>query len=82
MSYPNESCSGTYVGEKDSGTHARIIDHIKRHKISHLIKHTPESQHTQHKWKDDFKILEDGNYQICIKRKVSETLYITRLKSQ
>ena len=79
--YPNESCSETYVGEKDRGTHARIIDHIERDKISHLIKHNPESQHTQHKLKDDFKILEDGNYKSCIKRKVSETLYIKRLKN-
>ena len=54
-----------------------IIDY-KRDKISHLLKHARESQHT-HAWKDDLKILSD-NYKSSTQRKISEALYIRILK--
>ena len=54
------------------------MDHNKRDKISHLLKHGRESQHT-HVWKDHFKIL-NGNYKSSAKRKITEALYIRRLK--
>ena len=45
----------------------RIIDHSKKNKSSHLLKHALESQHT-HVWKNDFKIL-IGNYKSNKKEK-------------
>ena len=54
------------------------MDHNKRDNNSHLLKHAHESQHT-HIWEDDFKIL-SGNYKSCVKRKVSEALYIRIFK--
>ena len=54
------------------------MDHNKRDKSSHLLKHARESQHT-HVWKDDFKIL-SGNYKSSVKRYISEALYIRTLK--
>ena len=55
------------------------MNHNKRNKSSHLLKHAHESQHTQ-LWKDDFKILND-NYKSSVKGKISEALYIRTLKS-
>ena len=75
---PNATCNETYVGEKDRRIKERIMDHNKRNKSSHLLKHAHESQHTQVR-KDDFKIL-NGNYKISVKRKISEALYIRTLK--
>ena len=54
------------------------MDHNKRDKSSHLPKQVRESQHT-HVWKDHFKIL-NGNYKSSAKRKITEALYIRRLK--
>ena len=75
---PNATCNDTYVGETDRRIKERIMDHNKRDKSSHLLKHARESQHT-HVWKDDFKIL-SGNYKSSVKRKISEALYIRTLK--
>ena len=65
-------------GETDRRIKERIMDHNKRDKGSHLLKHTRESQHTL-VWKDDFKIL-NGNYKSSVKRRISEALYIGTLK--
>ena len=54
------------------------MDHNKRVKSSHLLKHARENQHT-HVWNDDFKI-PNGNYKSSMKRKISEALYIRTLK--
>ena len=67
-----------HVGEKDRRIKERIMDHNKRYKSSHVLKHARESQHT-HVWKDDFKIL-NGNYKSSVKTKISELLYIRTLK--
>ena len=75
---PNVTCNKTHVGETDRRIKERIIDHNKRDKSSHLLKHDRESQHT-HVWNDNFIIL-NGNYKNSIKRKTSETLYVRTLK--
>ena len=67
-----------HVDETDRRIIERIMDHNKRDNNSHLLKHAHESQHT-HIWEDDFKIL-SGNYKSCVKRKVSEALYIRIFK--
>ena len=64
---PNVTCNETYVGETDKKIKERKMDHNKRHKSSHLLKHARESQHT-HVWKDDFKIL-NGNYKSSVKKR-------------
>ena len=45
-----------YVAEKDRRIEERIMDHNKRDKNSHLLKHFYKRNH-QHVWKDDFKVL-------------------------
>ena len=50
------------------------MDHNKRNKSSHLLKHAREIQHT-HVWEDDIKIL-NGNDKSSAKRKINEALYI------
>ena len=64
--------------EADKRINECIIDHNKRDKSSHLVKHDRENQRT-HVWKDDFKIL-NGNYKSNIKRKITEALHIRTLK--
>ena len=41
------TCNETYVAETDRRIKERKMDHNKREKISHLLKHARESQHTQ-----------------------------------
>ena len=55
-----------HVRETDRKIKEHIMDHNKRDKSSHLLKHARESQHT-HVWKDDFKIL-SGNYKRSLNR--------------
>lgn len=66
------------MGETDRRSIERIIDHNKRDKKSHLLKHAQNEKHT-HVWEQDFKIL-GSNYQSNIKRKISESLFIRQLK--
>ena len=54
------------------------MDHNKRDKSLHLLKHARESEHTN-VWKEGFKIL-NGNYKSSIKRRINEALYIRTLK--
>ena len=63
---PNVTCNETYVGETERRIKEHIMDHNKRDKSLHLLKHTHENQHT-HVWKDDFKIL-NGNYKSSAER--------------
>ena len=46
---PDKTCNEDYVGETDSRIEERIIDHNKRDKNSHLLKHSRERNH-QHVW--------------------------------
>ena len=75
---PNVTCNEIYVQETDRRIKEHIMDHNKRGKTSHLLKHVCESQHN-HVWKNDFEIPND-NYKSSIKRKISETLYNRTLK--
>ena len=54
------------------------MDHNKRDKNSHLLKHSREKNH-QHVWENDFKVL-GNNYRSNFKRKISEALFIKQLK--
>ena len=75
---PKATCNEICVGETDRRIKERIMDHSKRKKSSHLLKHAHESQYN-HVWKDDFKIL-NGNCKSSVKRKINEALYIRTLK--
>ena len=71
---PNQTCTEDYIGETDRRIKERIIDHNKRDKNSHTLKHVREEGHT-HVWDKDFKVL--GNkYRSAFKRKISEDLFI------
>ena len=71
---PNPNYKDDYIGETDR----RVIDHNKRDKKSHMLKHSRDKLHN-HVWEDDFKLL-GNNYQSNIKRKISESLFIRQLK--
>ena len=71
-------CEADYVGEIGRRIKERVIDHNRRDKKSHILKHSHDEQH-QHVWLSDFKIL-NSNYSNKFKRKVSEALFIKYLK--
>ena len=75
---PNVNCKEDYIGETERRLLERVIDHNKRDKKSHMLKHSRGHKHT-HVWVDDFKLL-GNNYQSYIKRKISESLFIRQLK--
>ena len=75
---PNQTCTEDYIGETDRRIKERIIDHNKRDKNSHILKHSREEGYT-HVWDGDFKVL-DNNYRSAFKRKISEALFIKQLK--
>ena len=75
---PNPNCKDDYIGETDRRVIERVIDHNKRDKKSHMLKHSRDKLHN-HVWEDDFKLL-GNNYQSNIKRKISESLFIRQLK--
>ena len=75
---PNVACNEKYVGETDRKIKELTMDHNKRDKSLHLLKHARESEHTN-VWKEGFKIL-NGNYKSSIKRRISDALYIRTLK--
>ena len=57
---PNQTCAEDYIGETDRRIKETIIDHNKRDKNSHILKHSREEGHT-HVWEKDFKVL-GNNY--------------------
>ena len=57
---PNQTCIEDYIGETDRRIKERIIDHNKRDKNSHILKHSREEGHT-HVWDKYFKVL-GNNY--------------------
>ena len=75
---PNDQCKEDYVEESDRRIGERIIDHNKREKNSHLLKHSHDAGHN-HVWYKDFKVL-CTNYRFTFKRKISEALFIKQLK--
>ena len=74
----NQTCREDYIGETDRRIKEWIINHNKRDKNSHILKHSPEEGHT-HLWDRDFKVL-GNNYHSAFKRKISEALFIKQLK--
>ena len=42
---PDKTCNEDYVGETDRKIEERIMDHNKRDKNSHLLKHSREKNH-------------------------------------
>ena len=75
---PSKTCNKDYVGETDRRVEEGIVDHNKRDKNSHLLKHSRGKNH-QHVWGNDFKVL-GNNYHSNFKRKISEALFIKQLK--
>ena len=75
---PDKTCNEDYVGETDRKIEERIMDHNKRDKNSHLLKHSREKNH-QHVWENDFKLL-GNDWRSNFKRKISEALFIKQLK--
>ena len=75
---PKYKLQNDYVGETDRRSIERIIDHNRRDRKLHLLKHARDENHTR-VWEQDFKIL-GSNYQSSIQRKISESLFIRQLK--
>ena len=75
---PDKTCTEDYVGKTDRRIEEKIIDHNKRDKNSHLLKHSREKNH-EHVWENDFKVL-GNNYHSNFKSKISEALFIKQLK--
>ena len=75
---PNQTCTEDYIGETDPRVKERIINHNKRDKNSHILKHSCEEDHT-HLWDKNFKVL-GNNYCSIFKRNISEALFIKQLK--
>ena len=75
---PNDQCKEDYVGESGRRIEERIIDHKKRDKNSHLLKHSRDAGYN-HLWYKDFKVL-GTNHRFTFKRKISEALFIKQLK--
>ena len=75
---PDKTCSEDYISKTDRRIEERIINHNKRDKNSHLLKHSREKNH-QHVWENHFKVL--GNtYRSNFKRKISEAIFIKQFK--
>ena len=75
---PENDCDDFHIGETDRRISERIIDHNKRDKNSHPLQHAQNRKHI-YVWVKDFTIL-NSHYRFKIKRKISESLYITSKK--
>ena len=71
-------CEECYIGETGRRLQERVTDHAGRDKNSNLYRHSIEQCHPKITL-DDFIILGEG-YKSTYKRKVSEALFIKRLK--
>ena len=71
-------CKDDHTDEINSRVIERVIDHNRRDKKSHMLKHSRDTLPT-HDWEYDFKLL-GNNYQSNIKRKISAYLFIRQLK--
>ena len=71
-------CDEDHIGEIGRRVNERVIDHNRRDKNSHILKHSREKAH-EHVWLKDFKIL-NSNYSSKFKRAVSEALFIKYLE--
>ena len=75
---PNKKCKSKYTGETRCRTQKRVIQHNKKDDKSHLLIHAKRTKHRR-VWMKDFEILGSG-YSSNIKRKISEALFIKKLK--
>ena len=75
---PNKKCSSQYTGETNCRLQKRVIQHNKKDEKSHILIHSKKTKHRR-VWMKDFKILGNG-YSSKYKRKISEALFIKRLK--
>ena len=67
-----------YIRETERRIKERVIEHNKRDKNSHILKHSRE-EGQNHVWDKDFQVL-GNNYRSALKRKISEALIIKQLK--
>ena len=74
-----ENCVDDYFGETARRVNERIIDHTGRNNNSHLLKHPTKSGHKPLE-AVDYKIIGAGYCKNTIKRKLSEALFIKKLK--
>ena len=75
---PNKKCKSKYTRETRCKTQKRVIQHNKKDDKSHLLIHAKRTKHRR-VWMKDFEILGSG-YSSNIKRKISEALFIKKLK--
>ena len=73
-------CGHRYIGETKCRCKKRVIEHNRKDKNSHLLKHANSMKHNR-VWLPDFKILNSG-YTTDFKRKISESLYIKKHKPE
>ena len=71
-------CKDDHTDEINRRVIERVIDHNRRDKKSHMLKHSRDTLPT-HDWEYDFKLL-GNNYQSNIKRKINTYLFIRQLK--
>ena len=74
----NTQCESDYVGETGRRILVRTIEHNKRDKKSHLLKHAKTTRHRR-VWLHDVKIIGSG-YKSKFKRRISEALHIKTIK--
>ena len=77
-SCPDEDCSSTYIGETSRRIRERVIDHQRRDKNSHIMKHAEINDHAAAEIKN-FEILSRNNHHYK-RRKITEALYIKEMK--
>ena len=68
------TCTEDYIREADPRIKQKTIDHNKRDRNSHILKHSHEKGNSQ-VWDKDFKVL-SKNYRSHFKRKIIEALLI------
>ena len=76
---PAENCVDDYIGETARRVNKRIVDHAGRDINSHLLKHSIDSEHKPLE-AVDYKIIATGYRNNTMKRKLSEALFIKKLK--
>ena len=74
-----QNCVDDYIGETARRVNKRIVDHTGRDINSHLLKHSIDSEHKPLE-AVDYKIIGTGYCDNTMKRKLSEALFIKKLK--
>ena len=75
---PNKKCKDDYSGETKRRIKKRSDEHRSKDQKSHVLQHTKATKHKRVSL-SDFKILGQG-YRSNFRRKISESLFIKRLK--